>query len=66
MMQFALEQGEVLLQVEVRLFKHTDSGAMVCKCTEIQSHKPDPRIEGKGNHRLGRRPLRGRAHHRRP
>lgn len=48
MMQFALDQGEVLLQVEVRLFKHTDSGAMVCKSDVLKFDRTNQTLELKG------------------
>lgn len=48
MLQFALEKGEVLLQVEVRLFKHTDSGAMVCKADSLRFDRTQQQLELKG------------------
>lgn len=47
-LQFALQKGEVLLQVEVRLFKHTDSGAMVCKSDALRFDRVGQELELKG------------------
>ncbi len=45
MLQFSLEAGEVLLQVEVRLYKHTDSGAMVCKSDVLRFDRTNEELE---------------------
>ncbi|NLE14282.1 MAG: hypothetical protein GX626_00245 [Spirochaetales bacterium] len=48
MMQFSLETGEVLLQVDVRLFKHTESGAMVCESDVMRFDRTNQELELKG------------------
>jgi len=48
MLQFSLQEGEVLLQVDVRLFKHTESGAMACTADVMRFDRTNQDLELKG------------------
>ncbi len=48
-LEFTLDDGVVLLQVQVRLFKHTDSGAMVCKADSLRFNREKQTLNLEGN-----------------
>jgi len=48
MLQFSLQEGEVLLQVDVRLFKHTESGPMACTADVMRFDRTNQDLELKG------------------
>lgn len=49
LLDFALEQGEVLLQAEVRLYKHTSSGVMACKADVLRFDRSKRQLELNGS-----------------
>ncbi len=48
-LEFSLDKGSVLLQVQVRLYKHTDSGVMACKADSLQLEREKRTLELGGN-----------------
>ena len=48
-LEFNLKKGVVLLQIQVRLLKHTDDGAMVCRADSIQFDRDKELLELRGN-----------------
>jgi lipopolysaccharide export system protein LptA len=48
-LEFTLDDGIVLLQVQVRLFKHTESGAMVCKADSLRFNREKQMLNLEGN-----------------
>ncbi|MGE4463566.1 LptA/OstA family protein [Sphaerochaeta sp.] len=48
-LEFSLDEGSVLLQVQVRLYKHTDSGVMACKADSLQLEREKRTLELGGN-----------------
>jgi lipopolysaccharide export system protein LptA len=48
-LEFALDDGVVLLQVQVQLFKHTDRGAMACKADSLRFNRDSQILDLEGN-----------------
>jgi lipopolysaccharide export system protein LptA len=48
-LEFTLDDGVVLLQVQVRLFKHTDSGVMACKADSLRFNREKQLLNLEGN-----------------
>ncbi|NLK05576.1 MAG: hypothetical protein GX315_04365 [Spirochaetales bacterium] len=48
-LEFSLDEGTVLLQVQVRLYKHTDSGIMACKADSLHLDREKRTLELGGN-----------------
>nr|WP_321262841.1 hypothetical protein [uncultured Sphaerochaeta sp.] len=48
-LEFTLDEGVVLLQVQVQLFKHTDSGAMACKADSLRFNRESQMLNLEGN-----------------
>lgn len=44
-LEFSLDEGSVLLQVQVRLYKHTDSGVMACKADSLRLEREKRTLE---------------------
>ncbi|MGE4454528.1 MAG: hypothetical protein AB7D92_08330 [Sphaerochaeta sp.] len=48
-LEFSLDEGIVLLQVQVRLYKHTESGAMACKADSLRFDRTKQLLNLEGN-----------------
>ena len=48
-LEFKLKKGEILLQIQVRLLKHTDDGAMICRADSIQFNRDKELLNLRGN-----------------
>ncbi len=48
-LEYSIQEGMILLQAQVRLYKHTDSGAMACKSDSLRFDREAQKLVLEGN-----------------